>query len=90
LAGWIAPNGAYFRIDFARGHVTKAREITGSGDEAFIGLELAGWAHLGASGMVDLGAGCWLTNNQKNTLLDLAALVRDRYFRKNIAEAVNS
>jgi hypothetical protein len=84
LGGWIAPNGDYFPINYEAGHWNKAMKITGMENDGDTALEKAGWVHLSSQGSTTLDVNKRMTRSQQNKLMDIAALVSDTAFGKNL------
>jgi hypothetical protein len=88
LAGWVAPNGDYFPIDFEAGHWNKASEITGLDEGGDSALEEAGWIHLSSKGMVSITDNKRMTRSQQNTLMDIATTVSDTEFGEKLISEI--
>lgn len=86
LAGWISPEGAYFRAGAIFGHEETARQITGCEDGWFM-LENSGWIHLTGMGNPETASGR-IRPAQVNTLVDLASLFPESVFSTYINLAI--
>jgi hypothetical protein len=88
LAGWVAPNGDYFPIDFEAGHWNKASVITGTEEGPDSLLEEAGWIHLSSKGTVSITDNKRMTRSQQNTLMDIATSVSDTEFGEKLMSEI--
>lgn len=86
LAGWISPDGEYFRVGELYSHARMANEITGL-DDGWPVLESAGWVHLTGMGVPETRSGR-LTRRQVDTLFDLSCLFPDSVFSTYIGVAI--
>ncbi len=86
LAGWIGPDGEYFRVSDLQGHERTAQQITGAENGWFI-LEDSGWVHLTGMGVPETRSGR-LTRKQVDTLFDLSCLFPDSVFSTYIGVAI--
>jgi hypothetical protein len=89
LAGWISPQGRYYRVNCYAGHSYLARCLTND-EQGGKRLENAGWAHLGMRGSVSVVEPHRLTRAQMDTLMTIAMLCLDTPFSTKIMEAINA
>jgi hypothetical protein len=88
LAGWISPQGRYYRVTCLAGHSFLARRLTKDehGDKL---LENAGWAHLGMHGVVTMVGHNRLTRAQTDTLWQISMISPQSDFAHRIIAAIN-
>ncbi len=87
LAGWISPQGRYYKVVCMFGHGALARRLT-QDDLGCKRLEHAGWAHLGMHGTVNMVVPNQLTRSQIDTLMTIAMLCIDTGFSAKILAAI--
>lgn len=88
VAGWVSPEGKYFKVPGIWAHETLARQISGCEDVGGRALELAGWVHLTAKGSPCILRGVPYTQAQLDALFDLGLVFKDREFGKTILAAI--
>lgn len=84
MAGWISPNGEYYRVDSDWGHSTLADRIVDEPGDNYEKLCAEGWLHLGERGTFFVGNRRRLTRLQFEALSDIAALVEGSDFANHI------
>lgn len=87
MAGWISPEGDYFRVGVA-GHAELAALIVAE-PAAWTKLSEARWVHLSEFGGITIAAPHRLTKAQINTLFDIATVVSDSEFADVIIRTLN-
>lgn len=90
VAGWISPEGKYFKVPGIWAHDVLARSIIGRDDAGGHELELAGWVHLTNRGSPCILRGTPYTQAQLDTLFDLGLKFEGREFGRAILAAIRT
>lgn len=88
LAGWVSPEGKYFKVPGIWGHETLATQISGCAEVGGRALELDGWVHLLNDGSPATVRGLAYTQAQLDTLFDLGLKLQGQDFGKKILAAI--